>query len=242
MELDPKVIEKFWAKVDKTNTCWLWRGTLNKRGAPVIKLNARKEYSARRISLLIAGVELSPKELVYPRVCDNKLCVNPNHLVVGDEARFYNKVIKWGEANGGCWVWTGLHDKNGYGRFRLFEGGKKIDIRAHVYSWQLTNNHKVRTDIGMMVMHKCDHPYCVNPDHLSLGTQKDNMSDMRSKGREPDFLGEKNPSSKLTADDVREIRRLRQTGMTQPQLAAQFKVIQQTISSILNYKIWKHIT
>jgi hypothetical protein len=182
-------IEKFWASIEKTKFCWNWTGFLDKKGSPIIRMSngiqngkkSLKEYSARRLSLTLTGKELDPESHVIPW-CRNQICVRPDHLAHGDEARFWNHTYKTGEDE--CWPWIGAHDKNGYGKFRIVEKGKNIDIRAHIYSWQIHNgNQKVRTDIGMLIMHSCDHPYCVNPNHLSLGTHKENARDREQKGR-----------------------------------------------------------
>lgn len=98
---------------------------------------------------------------------------------------------------------------------------------------------------GLQILHKCDNRACVNPDHLFLGTQKDNMDDMNAKGRGASgdavaSKGEDNPKAKLTEDDVHEIRRLRPT-MSLTKLAAKFKVHVATIKRIMNGKRWGHV-
>jgi len=80
----------------------------------------------------------------------------------------------------GCWLWTGTADKNGYGTVtaRIYRS-KSYNFKAHRLSWYLYNG-----DPGdSLVMHTCDNPPCVNPDHLFLGTNQDNMTDMLQKGR-----------------------------------------------------------
>jgi hypothetical protein len=90
------------------------------------------------------------------------------------EQRFWAKVAK----GDGCWEWTGCrHHQWRYGHFR--KEGK--NVQAHRFSWELAHGRPVPD--GMMVCHSCDNPPCVNPAHLFLGTAKDNVRDMLSKGR-----------------------------------------------------------
>lgn len=79
------------------------------------------------------------------------------------------------EPNSGCWLWHGSCCRDGYGNFY---DGKRV-IGAHRFSWQA---HKGVIPGGLHILHKCDTPSCVNPDHLFLGTHTDNMRDMTAKG------------------------------------------------------------
>ena len=94
--------------------------------------------------------------------------------------RFWDKVNK--DAPNGCWEWTGYIRKDGYAKIDV--GGKCIP--AHRYSWVLANGEIPFHDSyhGMCVLHKCDNRKCVNPDHLTLGTQRDNNNDRDKKGRQ----------------------------------------------------------
>ena len=78
-----------------------------------------------------------------------------------------------------CWIWTAA-TLRGYGMFGRQCGGKKETFSAHRFSYEL---HKVKIPKGMLVCHSCDNPSCVNPDHLWIGTPRDNQLDMVKKGR-----------------------------------------------------------
>jgi hypothetical protein len=96
--------------------------------------------------------------------------------------RFWSKVDKTST----CWLWTGaLFRSGGYGAFRI----RTTTIRAHRLAWELMREKIPR---GMCVLHRCDVPACVNPDHLFLGTRADNMKDMYNKGRNVNGAGSRN--------------------------------------------------
>jgi hypothetical protein len=92
--------------------------------------------------------------------------------------RFWSKT----ETQGDCLVFKSYYDKDGYGRYRMDGGRSAPKIKAHRAAWILTHGE---IPAGLLVLHKCDNPPCVNPEHLFLGTQKDNMVDMAAKGRHP---------------------------------------------------------
>lgn len=229
-------IEKFWKNINKTDFCWNWIGVLDKSGLPSIR-SGDSEISPRRLSLELDGQIISSSDHAQPLICQNKLCVNPKHLVIGDANRFWAKVQKLSEVNGGCWVWTAAHDKDMYGLFRICENGKKIQMRAHIYSWQLYTGRPVPP--SGQICHKCDHPYCVNPDHLFLGSTQDNTQDKVEKGRQS--KGENHGSAKLTELQVREIRILSTQGKRRIELSKLYNVSSACISGIALYKEWKHI-
>lgn len=119
-----------------------------------------------------------------------------------DMQTFLNKTIPVTET--GCWIWIGAVTAKGYGFFNK----NKKRIKAHRHSFELFHQKEIGS---MCVLHKCDVPSCVNPEHLFLGTQKDNMLDKKLKGRAHRPFGESNPSTKLTQEIVDQLRNLAKT-------------------------------
>lgn len=135
-----------------------------------------------------------------------------------------------------CWEWTGTKTKAGYGC--IWIGGRKgNNRRAHRVSWEIANSQSVPNQL--YVLHHCDNPICVNPDHLFLGTQKDNSDDMRSKGRAVYPHDETHPFAKLNWIKVKEIREKYSNGIFQKQIAKEYGVAQTTIWQVLHHKTWK---
>lgn len=137
------------------------------------------------------------------------------------------------EPNSGCWLWDGGTNGRGYGIFCLHgrSGG------AHRASYQL---YKGAIPAGLLVLHKCDVPPCVNPDHLFLGAHADNTADMWKKGRARrgrpgNVSGENNGRAKLTTADVLAIRSSSETNMA---LARRFGVDNSQISRVRLHHRW----
>ncbi len=149
--------------------------------------------------------------------------------------RFFEKVKK-GES---CWTWIAHKCPYGYGRMYDWRDGIRKIFFAHRISWEI---HFGAIPQGLKVLHKCDNPPCVNPDHLFLGTNKDNYDDMVSKGRDRHAKGTDHPHAKLTDDCVREIReKLESRLVTQKSLAEEYGVARGIISLIYKNKAWKHV-
>lgn len=142
--------------------------------------------------------------------------------------RFWAKVIKTDT----CWNWRGSTN-NGRGMINI-NGVPKFSSRV---SWELSFGKILD---GLCVCHKCDNPLCVRPDHLFLGTHKDNMRDAIKKGRfkyPPIMKGEENPTAKLNWNIVREIRANKKDTLSA--MAKKYNVCIATIGNIKNYKVWK---
>lgn len=154
------------------------------------------------------------------------------------EERFWRQVNK--NADNGCWEWAGALRTTGYGQLSI--GGRNgKQVSAHRYSWELHNGaipmHS--SHHGMIVMHICDNRRCVNPAHLRLGTQKDNVNDMDVKKRRINAqpFGQKHGNSKFTDNEVKEIRN---SSLNNAELGRIYGVPRQTIR-YLRKGGWKHI-
>lgn len=151
--------------------------------------------------------------------------------------RFWEKVDVRGEDE--CWEWKASKIKNGYGRIGV---GGKLKL-AHRVSWEMANgaipdNNNYH---GTCILHKCDNPSCVNPNHLFTGTQKDNINDAVNKGRAERIKskGEANISAKLTYKNARQIREVYNMGVASYRvLAIMYGVTRSTIAKIVTNKTW----
>lgn len=149
--------------------------------------------------------------------------------------RFWPKVFVRGEDD--CWPWAAARGgkRDGYGI--IGAGGDEGRPRyAHRVSWEI---HFGAIPAGMHVLHRCDFGLCVNPRHLFLGTNRDNVNDMVAKGRQT--LGEKNPQARLNESSIREIRSMASEGMTHKSIAAKFGVCRPNITLIVNGVSWRHV-
>jgi hypothetical protein len=163
------------------------------------------------------------------------------------KARFWAKVsvCEHGkECPDCCWPWTGAmtsrgykHGK-GYGHIGYKEEGSFKNITGHRVAWELAHNKFIPE--GLWCLHTCDNPPCCNPQHLWLGSQRDNIEDMRLKGRAA--KGEEHHKSKLTVEQVMEIRALAKTGgHTLTDLGRRYGVSRSTIHEVVSGNNWGYI-
>tara|TARA_R110000868_G_C10525106_1_gene733468 strand:- start:25 stop:486 length:462 start_codon:yes stop_codon:yes gene_type:complete len=126
----------------------------------------------------------------------------------------------------GCHLWTAQLDRNGYGLFRQHV--------AHRFAWRAYNNEEIPAD--KEILHTCHVRNCVNPDHLRLGTHAENMREMVEQGNST--KGEKNPSAKLTEEQVREIKGALSKGHRRRMLAKKYGVSITQLGSIARGETW----
>lgn len=139
----------------------------------------------------------------------------------------------------GCWQYEGFKNKDGYGVFQIYNPytkPRKRKYRAHRVAYAYYHG----IDPGhLFVCHKCDNPACINPDHLFLGTHKDNMEDKARKGRAAPQDGELNGNAKLNKELVRHVVGYIQKGLSNKQISESLPVTHSQVSLIRLGKSWK---
>lgn len=180
-------------------------------------------------------------------MCDTHLKFFSRHGEIGErrirslEDRLWARVDKsHGQGPGGdCWEWRGYVHPTGYGQLSVDAKGKNINSNRAAYMVS-----KGEIPDGMWVLHTCDNRLCCNPDHLWLGTPKDNTQDMIAKGRRRKAFevsrGEDISLAKLTEDLVRAIRA--EPPATLKELSEKYGVSKATISKVRHRETWAHVT
>ena len=149
---------------------------------------------------------------------------------------FWKRVDKLGPDE--CWIWRGCHRPPNpcgmvYGAYSLYLDGKTKNYRAHRLAWMLANGSIPE---GKVIMHTCDVPLCVNPEHLRCGTQADNIHDRDRKGRQ--LRGETHNMVKLTEENVMDIR---SSNDSDKEMAQRYGVHESTIYGARVGRKWKHL-
>jgi hypothetical protein len=132
----------------------------------------------------------------------------------------------------GCWLWTAGKTGSGYGAIRMH--GRQC--LSHRIAFE-----DAYADVppGLKVLHTCDNPPCVRPDHLWLGTSKDNTDDMCAKGR--NAFGEDHPIAKLKCQDVENIRAMRAAGVSANAISEWYGVPYSSVAAIIDNRYWNHV-
>lgn len=144
--------------------------------------------------------------------------------------------------NNGCWEWVKNRNKDGYGGLRY----KSKTWMAHRLSYTF---YKGPIPEGMLVCHKCDNPPCINPDHLFIGNNSDNMMDAYRKGRWKGVLGYRKKTckgenhwySKFKPEIILEIRKLFKSGLRIIDICNKYNMNHATVSDICKRRSWKHL-
>lgn len=162
-----------------------------------------------------------------------EIATKASHSRKTPEQRFWKYVEKKGSDE--CWNWVGSKNKKEYGLLYVQIGVKGKMVLSHRFSYKL---HKGKIPEGVLVCHSCDNPACVNPAHLWIGTNRENLQDRNKKGRVAS--GEKNGRAKLTFEKVAKIREMYAEGeYTHKKLGEIFRVSQASIFYVVHNKKWK---
>lgn len=182
-----------------------------------------------------AGIPAPSPARTYRRAFCSAVCYNANRARPLAE-RFWEKVDRSGGLLA-CWEWTASRHEFGYGQF-MMPGNRPV--HAHRLAYQLATGENPG---DLFVCHDCpggDNPLCCNPAHLFLGTHQENMADARRKGWKA--RGARNGAAKLTAEQVREIRRRYAAGgITHKRLGAEFGINRRTVGHIVAHERWTHL-
>lgn len=131
-----------------------------------------------------------------------------------------------------CWEWIGHKDSDGYGSITF----KYKTIKSHRESYKIFNGEIPK---NLSVLHRCDNPSCINPDHLFLGNQSDNHKDMVSKKRHG--FGERNGMSKLTTAQARKVKNMLKFGFKATEISKKLNLTYSSVQKICKGIRWKHI-
>ena len=149
----------------------------------------------------------------------------------------YDRLFRYVRKTDSCWLWTGAKISTGYGLIRIDGSGRLV----HRVAWELHTGEPV--PLKLCVLHRCDTPLCVNPDHLFVGSRADNVHDMDAKGRRVNNQprGEWAANSKLTESEVIRIRQMFSNGESRRAIADTFDIALPTVHQIVRRLTWRHV-
>jgi len=219
--------------VEVIGDCHIWGGAGGRR-RPVLSVNG-KVTEVRRF---LCGREIPPGHYAVAS-CGDRRCVNPAHISIVKKNKWKEKPILLRlnanivKSESGCHEWSGARNVHGYGIIRV----DKKCVLAHRAAYEVMVG---KIPEGVSVLHSCDNRSCVNPEHLFLGTQADNVADMNAKGR--GAAGVKSGAAVLTELDVVCIRHIYKKGIPTNMLAVAFGVDDKTIRKAATGKTWSNVS
>ena len=163
--------DRFWAKVNKTQGCWLWTASTFGNGRGQYRVGSKMQQAHRVAWELTYG---SPPAGLLRTDCGNLRCVRPDHQALVDHkvgpnnrartpVRRFEAMVNEGPA---CWTWLGSRDRLGYGQFGVMAPGEpRRMVRAHRFAWEQAHG---AIPVGVDILHLCGNRACVRPDHLGL--------------------------------------------------------------------------
>lgn len=218
---------RFWERVakDPITACWTYiPGTRQFRVG-------KQSYSPVTVALFLTGH--SPRTRLSRKICGAPTCCNPDHLMPDTwQARFADRADY--NLKTGCFEWKGACDRDGYGVFSSDPDFGRKKLKAHRLAYEL---HVGPIPDGLLVLHSCDNPPCVNPEHLFLGSADDNRTDMYQKRRHR----HSESAVKLAPEDVIEIRVRSAAGETHVSLATEFGITRTHVGRLVNRHHWKDV-
>ena len=217
--------------IDGENGCKLFIGLRDKQGYGKIAKDGKNIVVHRGV-----WEHYHPDDVIEGKVahkCNNKNCVNPDHLIklTSIMDRIVRHIVV---SENGCHLFMGHRNKDGYGR--IGKGNSLVFVHREMFK-----HHNPEFEITGVIMHTCDTPNCVNPEHLRHGTQAENIADMVEKGRRVTVKGSAQKDAKLTELDIPKIRQRLKYGATYANIARDYFVSETTIRFIDIGKTWKHV-
>ncbi|MEE9395204.1 MAG: HNH endonuclease [Planctomycetota bacterium] len=183
---------------------------------------------------IISRCERCGKRFKHDKGKPGKHCSRRCRFAASPEERFWSYVTK--APPGECWEWQGVRSGDGYGAIRW--PGFSYKIGAHRASWMVRHG-PIRGD--QWILHRCDNPPCVNPDHLYLGDASQNMKDAYERGGKVAMHGSKSPNAKLSAGKVKEMRQRHRGGESAASMCADYGVSKATAHRAIVGISWRHV-